>query len=655
MKEKNAIDEDYQKKIDEINFLNEIKTLDQFNNLKSRISELIKSLDDAPLLRSLKNRIVGNEVFHDESVIDLFLELIPSLNGIARRFIWEAFMDIIRQENNKELKPEFKQRILVEMKTSCEVSTKIYLYRRYRSILAFSDWLDVFENNKQTRLQYLKVSNVKDLINETLILLTSEKLILKDHYQDLVGIIKDFEDKEEKYILEKLTDFVNKALSLWGFSEKNEVLSLFMNFCEVERKLLMTLGSGYHEHILHSFRVFLFGFQFLAIIRDFNNRLYEQQYNIDVLGWIITSFFHDLGYGVEKVHKLTSSIQKSYQILGNIDASSFIISESARIIAERVMNSLERIIVGEQSEYMELPKEFEFLKIHPILKSWENKDHGIISAVILWRSLIELVSRDYTFYLKYHSIWDDIFLRAALAMTLHSIHPKLTYYLNYDLPQLAPEGYSPMYIREEHPLLLSFILHLFDTVDFIERRTFIGKTYLDIPKPQIKLELEIDIQYSLKNYVEIIVNCIYDDINDKDLIELADKIFPKFYGYVSYDYGVRISIQNKKSKRKIEIPLLRSEFENFDNYINEKKIKLQIKEMNESHTIYREYFYSVLSLNGFERSEIETAVEDRDLKNFIPERISFQIYCFYGTKKRFQYEFNEFVEEESFKELFRLE
>ncbi len=653
MKKKKAIDEEHQKKIEEIKLLDEIKTLDQFKNLKPKISELIKSLDDVPLLRSLTNKIVGNKVLYDESVINFLLELIPLLNSMTRRFIWETFVAMIRQKTSKELDPEIIQRILLEMKTSCEVSTKIYLYSKYRNTLSFSDWLGVFENNKQIRLHYLKVSNVKDLIKETMILFTSEKLSLKNQYQDLVEIIKVFEDKEEKYILEKLTDFVNKSLSLWGFSEKNEVLSLFMNFCEVERKLLMTLGSGYHEHLLHSFRVFLFGFQFLAIIRDFKNRIYEQQYNIDVLGWIITAFFHDVGYGVEKVHKLTSSIQKSYQILGNIDASSFIISESARIIAERVMNSLERIIVEEEPEYVGSPKEFDFLKIHPILKSWENKDHGIISAVMLWRSLIELVSRDYTFYLKYHSIWDDVFMRAALAMTLHSIHPKLTYYLNYDFPKLVPEGYLPRYDREEYPLLFSFILLLFDTVDFIERRTFIGKTYLDIPKPQIKLELEIDIQYSLKNYVEIIINAKYDDIDDNELIEIADKIFPKFHGYVSYEYGVRISIQNNKSKRKIEIPLLRSEFENFDNYLNEKNIKPQIKEMMGLHNLYKEYFFSILSRYGFEKEEIETIVKERELKNFIPERISFQIYCFYSTKKRFQYEFNEFVEEESFKELLR--
>ncbi|MHA1419621.1 MAG: hypothetical protein ACTSPO_11935, partial [Candidatus Heimdallarchaeaceae archaeon] len=208
---------------------------------------------------------------------------------------------------------------------------------------------------------------------------------------------------------------------------------------------------------------------------------------------------------------------------------------------------------------------------------------------------------------------------------------------------------SPPHDLKEHPLLFSFILLLFDTVEFIERRTFTGKTYMDMPAPEIELKLEIDFLYSLKNYVEIIINATYNNVNDEELLEIADKIIPKFYGYVSYEYGVKMSIQNEKSKKCITVPLLRSEFEHFDTYVENEGIVPKVEDINESYNLYREYFMGVLTENGFKEEEIEKTVKKMKLTNLLPDRVSFQIYCYHSTKRKFDQEFDQCKEDELFK------
>jgi len=261
------------------------------------------------------------------------------------------------------------------------------------------------------------------------------------------------------------------------------------------------------------------------------------------------------------------------------------------------------------------------------------------------------VARDYTFYLKHQRNWNDIFYRVLLAMTLHSMNPDHAYYFNFDVPKKNEEGLSPSYDINEHPLLISFILLLFDTIEYIERRTFTGKTYLDVAQPNIDLELEIDFNYSLKRYIEVNISAIYDNMNENEIVEIADKILPKFYGFSSYNYGVNMSLQNKGSSKKVIFPLLRSEYERFDAYTKDNNIKTEIKEIEELHELYKSYFFVILTENGYNEQEIETIVREKDLKHLIPKRVSFQIYCFASMKKKFMRNFDRFKADEKFLEL----
>lgn len=645
----NKIDRDeHQSLIDEINLLNDVKTLEDFNQIKPRIIEFFRTVKDSRYLTRLEDKIYNTDVFRSQVNINFLIELLPTVCGIAQRCIWNLmFHKLLHNKSDDEIKSQ----VLTALKSSVDILTKIYCYRKYRSSFTFSQWFDSFSNNSRMILHTMVIRNTQDLIEKTEEFFDSGILSLQSFYSDIVKFTIDFKNQEDKYILEKLSTYLDNLLSLWNFPKENDVVSLFKGFYDIEKDLITVLGSGYHEHLLHSFRVFLFGLQFLSIVRDYDNRLEEHQFNIDLLGWITTSFFHDLGYGVEKVHQLTSSIQKGYTGLGRVNTTSFIISESSRIIAERLMNSMEKLIVLDDPQFSFLQKEFEYLKINPILKSWDNKDHGIISAVILWQSLIDLVSKDYSFYLELHTIWNDIFMPALLAMTLHTVNPKLAYYLSFDYPRKAKEGYAPAHVLSEKPLLFSLILLLFDTVEYIERLTFSGKTFLDTAEPDIDLELEINYIYSLKNFIEINLEVIYDNITDDKLIEIADKIIPKFFGYFSYDFGINISIRNKKSEKKVIVPLLRSEFENFCIYLEKNEIHPYITEVEELNDIYQEYFVSVLTENGFKKEELYKMVEKKGLENLFPERVSFQIYCYNSTKKRFTRDFDHFKDDATFRGL----
>ena len=122
---------------------------------------------------------------------------------------------------------------------------------------------------------------------------------------------------------------------------------------------------------------------------------------------------------------------------------------------------------------------------------------------------------------------------------------------------------------------------------------------------------------------------------------------PKFYGYYSYDYGIKITVQNEESNKKIEIPLLRSEFEDFNRYVNENKIKTLMKDKYELDQTYIDYFSHNLSKHDFTKEEIQKIIKKEELKNLIPTRVSFQIYCYKETKKQFENDFIEFNEESS--------
>ncbi len=652
--------EEYQFLINEINSLDYEHTLEKYNELKPKIERFFKNAKDVINLDILKDKITSIPVFRTkEADIGFFLEFISDLKGVANRCVWEILFTKLWYHKFDEKKENIEAnqendlgtRIIASLRCSDKMLTKIYLYRKYTTLFSFSEWYYIFGDKTIINLHKIKISNTKDLVNATLSFFRSEKLSLEDLYEEITKIIEQMKNQEDENILKNMKNWLAELLSLWGFPPENEIIKLFDSFMDVEKDLVNVLGVGYYEHILHSLRVFLLGFQLIAIIRDYENRFDKNQFKIDILGWVIASFFHDLGYGVEKINKLTSSIQRSYTNFGKVDASSFIISESGRIIAEKLMNSMEKIIKLDNSEYSFLPDEFEHLKINPILKSWDEKNHGIISSVVFWQSLIDLVARDYTFYLKHQRNWNDIFYRVLLAMTLHSMNPDHAYYFNFDVPKKNEEGLSPSYDINEHPLLISFILLLFDTIEYIERRTFTGKTYLDVAQPNIDLELEIDFNYSLKRYIEVNISAIYDNMNENEIVEIADKILPKFYGFSSYNYGVNMSLQNKGSSKKVIFPLLRSEYERFDAYTKDNNIKTEIKEIEELHELYKSYFFVILTENGYNEQEIETIVREKDLKHLIPKRVSFQIYCFASMKKKFMRNFDRFKADEKFLEL----
>ena len=241
----NKIDRDeHQSLIDEINLLNDVKTLEDFNQIKPRIIEFFRTVKDSRYLTRLEDKIYNTDVFRSQVNINFLIELLPTVCGIAQRCIWNLMFHKLLHNRSDD---EIKSQVLTALKSSVDILTKIYCYRKYSSSFTFSQWFDSFSNNSKMILHTMVIRNTQDLIEKTEEFFDSGILSLQSFYSDIVKFTIDFKNQEDKYILEKLSTYLDNLLSLWNFPIENDVVSLFKNFYDVEKDLITVLGSGYHE------------------------------------------------------------------------------------------------------------------------------------------------------------------------------------------------------------------------------------------------------------------------------------------------------------------------------------------------------------------------------------------------------------------------
>lgn len=241
----------------------------------------------------------------------------------------------------------------------------------------------------------------------------------------------------------------------------------FTNFIEEFRIREGALQSlvDYRDHFIHPFHVFCLGYFILNKWEEENWRglpdlLDEQDRNLSLKRWFVTSIYHDVGYPSEKFEVLVMEFFKTSvgrEIRSQFDWSSVLLANDNL----RHIDELSSLFVNKAID----KKEAEAFKKWFCKRLVEDHDHGVLTALILlnqdkieWkRSDLKMVNE------------------AALAIALHNWRRDPMNSREFDLGQLPVEDFS-----------LAFFLSYCDTAQEWGRRVLLelmkkGNTSMTIP------------------------------------------------------------------------------------------------------------------------------------------------------------------------------
>ena len=208
----------------------------------------------------------------------------------------------------------------------------------------------------------------------------------------------------------------NKKPQAYGVEKLDEYFEKYASFEE----LLYGGSKYYRDHLVHSFRVWLLGVEQLIKdkckylkeikVTEGNNERALEKISI----WTIIALTHDLGYPLEKAIEIvdkTKDMMKSFVVdpVVSMDLSFTGVQNSMndyvlRFISSKMLKSSE--ISGAsvkdegETEDKAIKKEY-VARLQPkyyfkFQKSLEQKDHGIISALIIYKLLIYFLESDYS-------------------------------------------------------------------------------------------------------------------------------------------------------------------------------------------------------------------------------------------------------------------
>lgn len=428
-----------------------------------------------------------------------------------------------------------------------------------------NDWNRFFGTKDEIKLFSIEISNRDDLIKEIfnlIELVESSNLVFYSSIKQLISSLSS-DDKDSLLSSRlKVPIFLKKALVKLGFPEKNGLFDVFESFLEIEKQLYSSL-SNYRDHVVHSLNVFLLGLIILIVKWESNMRINESEY----LAWLLTSFFHDVGYGIEKLGYLSSEIKNQVKNLGFIEPSEFKFTRSTYKFTEKIIDLLNELLIPSRNSI----KDYKFLKLNPILSSFEKLDHGFVSAIIFLKEIDYLIMNDINFDRRYSKKWDNIFLKSALAMSIHTFPSKLLKNLDIDM-KMSKTIHSVNY-----PLYLAFLLILTDTIEFLDRPlpSFFQEPFKELFRKDIMLNLKMSLDYSFDYYLKIKLNIEYEKIKE-DLLITAKRFFKAFRCFSSKTMSLEFELKTKEPKEKsIKFKLLRGEEEEFRKFLEEKNISVE--------------------------------------------------------------------------------
>lgn len=551
------------------------------------------------------DQLRGNDEFLHNVRINFLLDIIDKLEKEKKNILWELLLLKVRKTKNQK-----EKEIVLEKLKKENSFTKAYAINFFpitNELFLKTDWEKIFSIKNELNMYSLSMSNIKDQINKTIELIQEiNQYESPNIYSDLENCLAPFTDYSIKEINKNLPDLLKNILNTLNFPENSQLIELYSDFSKIEAQFFPSF-QDYRNHFTHSFQVFLLGFQFLIVKWEFNRKIKQKE----LLCWVFTAFFHDLGYGLQKLEKLSDKIETHYKHLGAVQPAQFYFSPSSRIFAEKIMDLMNEMV--KPSRYHD--EEYQFLDLSPILLSWDEKKHGLMSAIVFLWKIHNMISENYSFYKENAKDWDNIFYRSALAMAVHTYPKNLRYNLDIDL-------HTPRNLRKvSDPLFPSFLLTLIDEIEYFDRHKFLSFNEPDEFDRDIAMNLEMSFTYDLNHFMNVSIIIKYTKL-EKKLEEVAKKIRDAFLGFHTQRWGISFTLIDPKGS-KIGFDILRKEQEEFKKYLEE----IEHDKITTEDTLYNFYeeFYS--------KSMIKSKIIWSWTKNWPPERVSFQILQYFREHK----------------------
>lgn len=252
-----------------------------------------------------------------------------------------------------------------------------------------------------------------------------------------IDLIKEYIDEKDINRRRELTLEFFKILHKRYFLRFSNSHQFLMNLKKFEEDFLYKY-LYYRDHLIHSFQIFLLGCYIVeranveSLPIDFFSNM-----NRFLRTWFLISFYHDIGYMVEKLIDLGIEIQKTYfERIGGIKLSEIkltISDELDKIFKDYMKILTEGIIIGENNKFiLEKNNDIEEQKkiiYNELLENYKMRDHGIMSSLFLY----------YTIYLDIDSLHDETlkvqYLQelniACCAIAIHSIEKQRKIYINF--------------------------------------------------------------------------------------------------------------------------------------------------------------------------------------------------------------------------------
>ncbi len=566
------------------------------------------------------NRLPGNEDFMQNSAISPLLETISKLPRDKAKLLWDLLYWKLLHTKNKEE----KELILMKLEEVNDPYLKIYFVNSFRreDAITSNELKKVLDFSKELELFGFKTRNARELLNNFFTLMEEADELSVDFKENLKQILDNFVNAEQdKHLHEELKELLFNLFNLIEFSDNETLLNLFSDYYKVEEQLLVSFDKkgerSHRDHVLHSLNVFTFGLLFYFI-----NWQIEGKHDLqDLASWILTSFYHDVGYGIQKLEQISSTIKKHYDRFGDIESAKFNLKQSFEKLGNETIDEIVELLNNLEQE----DRHTAHIKT-PILESIDKRKHGIMSAIMVRKEIESMMSKNPQFSEDFSPKWEKILLRSLVAMALHT----------------CIEDFSSGFIIDESSLMRAddiqdlifptFLLVLIDTIDYIQRPRFGGfyskKQILDI---DINLNIEVKFKYNFKKFINVEIVLEYNNPQELgDIVRILHRKLCKFY---SERWGLKITIKvpnkesNKRESKKTTMFLLRNESETFSKYLLNNRETLETMEISEVEEVYADFIQKQVNENS-------KNISKHDLVKAVDRKFSFQIrYDWKKSKK----------------------
>ncbi len=202
------------------------------------------------------------------------------------------------------------------------------------------------------------------------------------------------------------TFFPEEALS------REEVTKLFKGFSQFESMLYGASPERYRDHLAHVFRVWICGHGLIKSQLKYQLRIPEKNLNQTLpVGqsewecmWALSALCHDLGYPIKYIETINQRSREAFGELGLHPAGDlqFRFSPQARLFQDAMIRFIASspepldppVSHGDRLDYPRYATHLQNKYYVKLLQSFDDLDHGVISALLLSKCLVHFLEGD---------------------------------------------------------------------------------------------------------------------------------------------------------------------------------------------------------------------------------------------------------------------